>query len=221
MYRSGSNTIARTLAFLTGGLVLLIGVNAYAKTINDDEARDQPEPEEPDPDPADAAEPPSAGGSVPPAAVAPVATKLTKDTKLSKHFTYGEFWQKANPKLGSFASKSVPYPPEWIQDRLMPLIGILEQLRVALGGAAIRINSAYRSPKYNAAIGGASRSQHKEGRAVDIVVKGHSPAQVRTMIRKLHDAGKIRVGAVGIYPTFVHLDTRPSHDGKIAIFKGG
>ena len=44
---------------------------------------------------------------------------------------------------------------------------IFEPLRLWVGGP-IKINSFYRSPKLNKAIGGSKRSQHCEGRAIDI-----------------------------------------------------
>ena len=46
-------------------------------------------------------------------------------------------------------------------------INIFEPLRKWVGGP-IRINSFYRSEKLNQAIGGSSRSQHCQGRAMDI-----------------------------------------------------
>ena len=46
-------------------------------------------------------------------------------------------------------------------------INLFEPLRKWVGGA-IRINSFYRSDKLNQAIGGSSRSQHCQGRAMDI-----------------------------------------------------
>jgi len=44
---------------------------------------------------------------------------------------------------------------------------IFEPLRSYVGGP-IKINSFYRGPELNKAIGGSSRSQHCEGRAIDI-----------------------------------------------------
>ena len=44
---------------------------------------------------------------------------------------------------------------------------IFEPLREWVGGP-IRINSFYRGPKLNKAIGGSKRSQHMEGRAMDL-----------------------------------------------------
>ena len=44
---------------------------------------------------------------------------------------------------------------------------IFEPLRMYVGGP-IKINSFYRSPKLNKAIGGSSKSQHCNGQAIDI-----------------------------------------------------
>lgn len=44
----------------------------------------------------------------------------------------------------------------------------LERLRAARGGAPLRVVSGYRTAQRNAAVGGASRSQHLYGRAADI-----------------------------------------------------
>lgn len=102
----------------------------------------------------------------------------------------------------------------------MPLIGVLERLRTELDGATIKINSAYRSPKYNKCIGGRSKSQHVEGRAVDIVVPGKSPKQVATAIKQLHDRGDITIGGLGVYRNFVHVDIRPRANRTYAQWRG-
>tara|TARA_R100000700_G_C3123559_1_gene111582 strand:- start:19 stop:462 length:444 start_codon:yes stop_codon:yes gene_type:complete len=50
---------------------------------------------------------------------------------------------------------------------------VFEPLRAWVGGA-IKVNSFYRSPALNEAIGGSSRSQHCKGQAIDIDdVYGH------------------------------------------------
>ncbi len=53
----------------------------------------------------------------------------------------------------------------------------LQRMRDLLG-APIRITSGYRSKAHNRAVGGASRSQHLLGKAFDIQVEGHDPAQL-------------------------------------------
>lgn len=77
----------------------------------------------------------------------------------------------------------------------------LEQLRYNLGGKAIVINSGYRTPAHNKAVGGASGSQHLYGKAADIVVRGVTPSKVYAAADKLFNG-------VGKYSTFTHVDTR-------------
>ena len=72
----------------------------------------------------------------------------------------------------------------------------------------IQINSAYRSPKHNAKIGGVKNSQHVKGKASDITVKGMTPKEVALVIEGLIEKGKMLQGGIGIYATFVHYDIR-------------
>lgn len=81
------------------------------------------------------------------------------------------------------------------------LILKLEELRYALGGKAVIINSGYRSPSHNKRVGGASKSQHLYGKAADIKVRGVTPATVYNAADKLFNG-------VGRYNTFTHVDTR-------------
>ena len=83
------------------------------------------------------------------------------------------------------------------------LAELLEQIRVHFG-AAVTINSAYRTPNHNAKVGGTSRSQHLYGLAADIEVKGHSPAEVADYAEMLL-AGS---GGIGRYDSFTHVDVR-------------
>lgn len=58
---------------------------------------------------------------------------------------------------------------------------VLEPLRRHLGKPIV-VNSGYRSPDVNVAVGGAENSLHRLGRAADIVVGGMSPADVCRVI---------------------------------------
>jgi len=69
----------------------------------------------------------------------------------------------------------------------------------------VYILSAARCSKHNAVIGGASRSKHLTGRAVDIRVKDVAPIEVYSYLDKVHSD---RYG-LGFYDSFTHLDTRP------------
>ena len=63
----------------------------------------------------------------------------------------------------------------------------LEQVRAILGANPIRIESAYRNPRVNKAVGGVPTSAHAIGLAADFVVAGLTPL---TVARKL-EASKL------------------------------
>lgn len=69
-------------------------------------------------------------------------------------------------------------------------------------GAPVIINSAYRTPEYNKKVGGTPKSYHMSGRALDIVVKGHTPAEVAQYAQSLG------INGIGLYAGFVHVDSR-------------
>jgi len=61
---------------------------------------------------------------------------------------------------------------------LVRLAGLLELVKVALGGKPIMVNSAFRSKQVNDAVGSKDTSQHRIGCAADIRVPGVTPDQV-------------------------------------------
>ena len=84
------------------------------------------------------------------------------------------------------------------------LADILENVRVHFG-AAVTINSGYRTVSYNKQVSGsASKSQHCNGLAADIRVEGVSPDRVADYAEQLLGDH----GGVGRYKTFTHIDTR-------------
>jgi uncharacterized protein YcbK (DUF882 family) len=82
------------------------------------------------------------------------------------------------------------------------LIARLEKLRHELGDTPIVITSGYRCPKHNKAIGGAKRSQHCQGKAVDIKVAHYTPQEVA------HFAKMMGFTWVKAYRSWTHLDVR-------------
>lgn len=59
-------------------------------------------------------------------------------------------------------------PDEWVTENLRQVaLNVFQPLRDAFG-CPIYVSSGYRSPELNRAIGGAKRSQHMEGRALDL-----------------------------------------------------
>ena len=90
--------------------------------------------------------------------------------------TQGNIALSKNFKVYEFACKDDSNTSNtiYIDDAL---VTILQKIR-DWAGAAVKINSGYRTPQYNAKVGGASESYHTKGQAADIVVTGKTPQQV-------------------------------------------
>ena len=84
------------------------------------------------------------------------------------------------------------------------LVQGLQELR-DITGQPVYVNSGCRCPAHNASIGGSPKSQHMRGRAADVVVENYNPAQVADIAERIP---VFRRGGIGIYGSFVHLDTR-------------
>lgn len=78
----------------------------------------------------------------------------------------------------------------------------LQALRDRLGVPVI-VNSAYRSPEHNAAVGGAKGSLHMSGVAFDVSMANHDPHGFEGAARAVGFTG------FGFYPrsNFIHVDT--------------
>lgn len=116
--------------------------------------------------------------------------------KISKNFSLEEFKCKDGSDIPNDALLNI-----------VELARNLEVLRTAIN-KPITITSGYRSPKYNAKIGGVKDSQHLRGTAADIKVLGMTPKEVALIIEGLIESGKMKEGGVGVYPTFTHYDHR-------------
>lgn len=98
-------------------------------------------------------------------------------------------------------------PPSSIWKNIVPTLRIVDKLQDSLGGN-IRITSSYRSPAYNANIDGAAKSSfHTKFMALDIQVDGKSPSQVFNTLKSWRNQGMFS-GGLGLYSSFVHIDTR-------------
>lgn len=93
--------------------------------------------------------------------------------------------------------------PMW--ENAYKLIDVLEWLRMEDGTASVLVNSWYRDPKYNAAIGGVPHSMHLTLGAADVVKTGRTPSEVADILEGHPDA---KLLGIGRYRTFTHLDVR-------------
>lgn len=95
----------------------------------------------------------------------------------SKYFTLEEMVASATAKRKGISNK----PTEGVVINLQRLVkNVLDPLREAYG-APIIVTSGYRSPRLNAAVGGASRSQHCLGEAADIRTVSDRPEDNRKL----------------------------------------
>ena len=112
-----------------------------------------------------------------------------------------------NFSLEEFKCKDGSDVPNEYLPNVIELAKNLQVLRDEIN-KPITINSAYRSPKYNAKVGGARNSQHLVAKASDLRVSGVTPKELANVIERLIKEGKMKQGGIGIYKTFTHYDIR-------------
>lgn len=121
--------------------------------------------------------------------------------KLTKNFYKHDFDSKDGAPMPADALRNV-------KELAKNLQALRDYIELDYGSRAITINSGYRSPSHNKAVGGASNSQHLTGKAADIVIEGLTPKQVAHKIDELVLVGRMKTGGLSIYKTFVHYDIR-------------
>ena len=93
---------------------------------------------------------------------------------LSENFTYDELTRSETADRHGFNNT----PNEGEVDNLKRLAALLEEVKKAVGGKPVMINSGFRSKQTNDAVGSKDSSQHRLGCAADIRVPGMTPRQV-------------------------------------------
>jgi len=119
--------------------------------------------------------------------------------RVSKNFTMSEWYSR---------SPDAPASHE-IDDRL---ILVLQSIRDYYD-KPVRITSTFRTRQHNKDVGGVWDSMHTKGIAVDFYIKDHDSFEnFRDSLKSfgqwytnLRDMG---IAGIGIYNTFVHIDTR-------------
>lgn len=112
--------------------------------------------------------------------------------------------------------------PDELLNNIIPTIIILDKLR-EFYNKPIYILSTYRSPEYNKAVKGKSNSLHLVFNAIDFTIANHkdllklynkldewdqTPNMFSFLPKKKGNFG------LGLYPTFIHLDTRATLNRK-------
>lgn len=114
--------------------------------------------------------------------------------QLSKNFKLSEFTCKCGCKTPSSVISRLRF---LVQFGLQPLRDLAKE--------PLTVSSGYRCFNRNKAVGGAKNSRHPIGDAADITCTTLSPQELATLAETIP---VFKHGGMGIYPTFVHLDTR-------------
>ena len=124
---------------------------------------------------------------------------------LSKNFDWKEF------EKSDTASRLhiVNVINDWeVRDNIKALVdNILQPLRDAWGGPLF-INSGYRSPELNKAVGGAATSQHTKGCAADVGVT--DPYALAKLAKKM----RLEFDQMIVYPSFVHFSHKRKGENR-------
>ena len=120
----------------------------------------------------------------------------TDNTQLTEHFNAREFRCKCGKSHDFLISDE--------------LVSKLEQLYAALDCGKIIVNSGYRCPEHDKAVGGTSTGQHTKGTAADVVCydKSGNIISAKTVCCKAQDLGFGGIANITSAYTSVHLDVR-------------
>lgn len=127
-----------------------------------------------------------------------------------KHFSEKEFWCRCNQCQKGDAEMGIPPGGMMggVPENVKALVeNVLDPLREKYG-KPIKVNSGYRCPKHNLAVGGATQSQHMKGEAADIApvglqVTAYGLKELERLVEIIKQNGKW--DQMIVYPTFVHV----------------
>ena len=117
------------------------------------------------------------------------------NNKLTENFSMDEFECKCGCVM-----------PEFVKKNVQELAENLQVLRNHVG--RLNLTNAYRCKYHNADVGGAINSQHTKGKAADIKSRDINPKDMAAIVDDLMKCESFKLGGVGIYNTFTHVDIR-------------
>lgn len=138
---------------------------------------------------------------------------------LSKHFTYKEGTFSATAR-----DRGIDNNPNAAQLEAMKYTALkMEAVRQILDNKAIYVTSWFRSAALNKAIGGAQKSQHSKGEAVDFHCHGFGlPKRIALELQKHKDL--LEYDQLILEPTWVHISftqTSPPRKNDLTYVKPG
>jgi hypothetical protein len=123
---------------------------------------------------------------------------------MTPHFTLAELTVTDHREF-----KNEPNPSEIAN--LQRLAELLEQVKVAIGGKPVMVNSAFRCKEVNDAVGSKDTSQHRVGCAADIRVPGMTPDQV---VKAIMAAGLAYDQLIREFDRWTHVSITNDPQGK-------
>ena len=122
---------------------------------------------------------------------------------MTPHFTLEELTHTSHRQFDNT-------PNEAETANLQRLAEFLEQVKAALDGKPIMINSGFRSKQVNDSVGSKDTSQHRIGCAADIRVPGMTPDQV---VRAVIAAGLPYDQIIREFDAWTHISVTNTPDG--------
>ena len=124
---------------------------------------------------------------------------------ISKNFSYSEFTKSDTAARKHIQNEITTFE---VRDNIKALVdNLLQPLRDAWD-APLFINSGYRCPELNEAVGGVATSQHVLGMAADVSCS--NPYELAKLVKKL----RLPFDQMGLYDTFVHLSYRDDGENR-------
>lgn len=109
-----------------------------------------------------------------------------------------------DPRSKAYGLNRLPARKLW--PNIVAIARAADECRRRLGQPML-ILSGYRSPAYNAAVGGAKQSRHLFFNALDLTVPGFGTVYLKRTLRDLRAEGWF-TGGIGTYRNFIHIDNR-------------
>jgi zinc D-Ala-D-Ala carboxypeptidase len=125
-------------------------------------------------------------------------------TNLSVHFTLEELTHTDHREFDNTPNASETA-------NLIRLAGLLEDVKLLLGGKPIMVNSAFRSKAVNDAVGSKDSSQHRVGCAADIRIPQMTPDEV---VRAIIAADLPYDQIIREFDRWTHISVPNTPDGK-------
>jgi hypothetical protein len=128
--------------------------------------------------------------------------------RLSRNFEWKEFTKNDTASRMHICNEIVDFE---VRDNIKALVdNLLQPLRDVWGGP-IFINSGYRCPELNKAVGGVPTSQHTKGQAADCGCT--DPLALARLVKRM---GLVYDQMI-VYPSFVHLSYRADGENRMEL----